>query len=132
MSSNSKYLVGYLNEVIRSLVLILPKISGYVKTFKDNYKLMFFHIDDDNLSEKYETIWTKFEDLKNCELSALPVYGNRYIKTKIRTYGNKVYTNFHGLNVLELESFTIISIYYLFVYENKHPQDILTIVFVIL
>ena len=34
MKSNSKYLTGYLN-VIRPLVLILPKMSGYVKTFKD-------------------------------------------------------------------------------------------------
>ena len=32
--NNSKFLIGYLNEVIRPLVLILPKISGYVKTFK--------------------------------------------------------------------------------------------------
>ena len=32
--NNSKYLTGYLDEVIRPLVLILPKTSGYVKTFK--------------------------------------------------------------------------------------------------
>ena len=32
--SNSKYLIGYLDELIRPLVLILPKIKGYVKTFK--------------------------------------------------------------------------------------------------
>ena len=30
-----KYLIGYLGAVIRPLVLILPKINGYVKTFKD-------------------------------------------------------------------------------------------------
>ena len=33
--NNSKYLSGYLDEVIGPLVLILPKMSGYVKTFKD-------------------------------------------------------------------------------------------------
>ena len=32
---NCKYFVGYLHEVIRPLVLILPKMSGYLKTFKD-------------------------------------------------------------------------------------------------
>ena len=32
--SNSKYLIGYLDELIRPLVLIFPKINGYVKTFK--------------------------------------------------------------------------------------------------
>ena len=32
--SNSKYLIGYLDKVIRPLAFILTKISGYVKTFK--------------------------------------------------------------------------------------------------
>ena len=32
--TNSKYLIGYLDTVIRILVLILPKMSGFVKTFK--------------------------------------------------------------------------------------------------
>ena len=46
--NNSQYLIGYLNKVIRPAVLILPKMSGYVKTFKvkDNNKLSFC-IDDD-------------------------------------------------------------------------------------
>ena len=32
--TSSKYLIGYLDEVISLLVLIIPKMSGYVKTFK--------------------------------------------------------------------------------------------------
>ena len=32
--SISKYLIRYLYRAIRPLVLIIPKISGYVKTFK--------------------------------------------------------------------------------------------------
>ena len=31
----SKYLTGYLDEVIRQLVLVLPKMGEYVKTFKE-------------------------------------------------------------------------------------------------
>ena len=55
------------------------------------------------------------------------VYDDRYLKTKITTYGDKVYTNFHGLDVpeddIECESFSVISIDSLFVYENKYyPQ----------
>ena len=53
-----KHLIGYLDQVKRSLVLIMPKMSGYVKTFKvrdgDNdksNKLVFFHIDDEKLLE---------------------------------------------------------------------------------
>ena len=35
IKNNGKYQIGSLDEVIRPLVLILPKISGYVKTFQD-------------------------------------------------------------------------------------------------
>ena len=64
-------------------------MSRYVTTFKDkgrdknkNNKLMSLRIDDNKLLEKYKTIWTKTEDLKNIELNGLPVYEDRYIKTK--------------------------------------------------
>ena len=50
------------------------------------------------LLEKYKAIWTKIEDLKTIVLGALPVYDNKYLKTKIRTYCDKVYTNFPDLN----------------------------------
>ena len=33
--NNSKHLIGYLNDVTRPLVLILPKMRGYINTFKD-------------------------------------------------------------------------------------------------
>ena len=46
-----------------------------------------------------------------------------YIKNKIKTYGDKVYTNFRGLNVpedgVECESFTIIFIDSLLTYDNR-------------
>ena len=84
----------------------MPKMSGCVKTFKvkdrdedKNNKLMSFCIEDEKLLEKNKAILTKIENLKSIELNALPVYDNRYIKTKIRTYGDKVYANFRGLNV---------------------------------
>ena len=47
---NSKYLIGYLDDVITPLVLRLPKMNGYVKNFADqNNKLMSFRIDDGKL-----------------------------------------------------------------------------------
>ena len=51
--------------------------------------------------KSYKTIWSYIEDLKNIDLDASPVYDDRYIKTKIRTYSNNVYTNFRGLNAPE-------------------------------
>ena len=71
-----------------------------------------------------KTIWIKIENSKNIELDTLSVYDNRYIKTKLKTYGDKVYTDFHGLNVPDdgviYKSFTITSIDSLLVYENKY------------
>ena len=124
-------MIEYLDKVVRALVSILPKMSEYVKTFKvkdgdkdKNNKLMSFRINDENLLEKYITIMTKIEDLKNIELNDLPVHDDRYIKIEISTYGDKVYTNFRGLNVLEgdteCESFTVTSIDSLLVYEKKY------------
>ena len=45
-------------------------------------KLMSFRIDDEKLLEKYKTVWTKIENLKNIRLNALPVCDDRYIKLK--------------------------------------------------
>ena len=50
--TNSKYFIGYLDKTIRPLVLIMPKMSRFVKTFKvkeGNNKLMSFRIDDEKL-----------------------------------------------------------------------------------
>ena len=53
------------------------------------------------------------KDWKNIKLKALSICDARYIKTKIRTYCYKAYTNFCGLNVpeddIECEYFTVIS-----------------------
>ena len=72
-------MIGYLDNVIEPLVLIMPKIGGYVKIFKvkdgdkdKNNTLMSFCIENDKLLGKNKTIWTIIEHLKNIELNALP------------------------------------------------------------
>ena len=68
--NNSKYLIGIkFDKAIRPLDFIMPKMSGYVKTFRvkegdqdKNNELMSFCIDDEKLLEKYKAIWTKIED----------------------------------------------------------------------
>ena len=67
IKTNSKYLIGYLDNDIRPLVSIMPKMSGYVKAFKvedKTNKLMSFRIDE-KLLEEYKAIWTKIKDLIN-------------------------------------------------------------------
>ena len=50
-----------------------------------------------------------WKNIKLFELNALPVSNDRYIKTKIRKYGDNFYPNFRGSNVpkdhIECESF---------------------------
>ena len=126
--TNSKYLIGIkFDKAIRPSVLIMPKMSGYVKRFKVEdkiNKLMCFCIDDEKLLEKYKAIWTRNWDIRNFVLDAVPVYDDRYLKTKIRTYHDKVYTNFCGLNLpeddIECEFFTVMSIGSLLVYGKKY------------
>ena len=59
MKTSSKYLIGYLGNVIRPLVLVLPKMNGYVATFRVKDKFVSFCINDEKLLEKYEAVWTK-------------------------------------------------------------------------
>ena len=49
-------MIGYLDKFIKPLALIIPKMSGYVKTFKvkdqekdKNNKLMSFCVEDEKL-----------------------------------------------------------------------------------
>ena len=52
-------MIGYLDEDIRPVVLIMPKMSRYVKTFNvedKNNEFMSFRIDDEKLLEKYKAI----------------------------------------------------------------------------
>ena len=64
-----------------------------------NNRLMIFCVDDKELLEKYKATWTKIENLRNIKLNTLQVYNDRDIKTRIRTNGDNVFTNFSGLNV---------------------------------
>ena len=71
------------DKAIRILALIMPKLSGYVNTFKvkegdkdKNNKLLLCI--DDKLWEKYKAFSTKVEDLQNI-LNALLVYNDVYI-----------------------------------------------------
>ena len=102
--TNSKFLIRFLDKAIKVLVLVLPKMVDMLKHLKVKMKiikLMSFSINENELLEKYQAIWTKIKDLKNIELNVLSVYDAKYIKTIKRTFRDKIYTNFRGLNIPE-------------------------------
>ena len=49
----------------------------------------------------YDQIWKRIEKLPKTKSDTKPVYGDdkKYIKTKIKTYGDSVITNFHNKNI---------------------------------
>ena len=58
---NYKYFIGYLynDNKVKPLHIMLPKTSAYVKSYDGQTKWMYFLIEDDDLLEKYNTIWNK-------------------------------------------------------------------------
>ena len=54
-----------------------------------------FKVNDDRLLKKYTKIWRIVKIIMNIGFDSEPVYGDndKYIKAKIRSYGDKVNTN---------------------------------------
>ena len=73
---------------------------GYVKHLDIN-KTMSFKVSHNKLLKKYIKIWEKISNLLNIELDSEPVYGdnNKYIKTKIKLFEDKIHTNFQGKKI---------------------------------
>ena len=75
-----KYFTGYLynNHKVKPLQITLPKTSAYVKIYAGQIKRMHFLIEDDELLEKYNTIWEKASaDIKKGFDSA-PIYNKKF------------------------------------------------------
>ena len=93
-----KYIVGYNDNVIRPLHILLPTMIRYIKYFDDDKKTMSFLANDTELLIKYTKIWNKIVDLINKNFDSEAAYNNKYINTKIKLYNNDIKTNFHDKN----------------------------------
>ena len=93
-----KYFIEYSDDdFIRPLCIKLPQMIAYVKCFDSN-KTMSFKVCDNKVLKKYNKTWERVSNLMNIEFDSEPVYGDtdKYIKTKIKQYGDKINTNFQG------------------------------------
>ena len=74
-----KYFIGYLHDddVIRPLRIILPQMSGYVSVYL-----------------KYTEIWNKIKNSLNVKFHSQPIYDDKYIKTKVKTFNSMINTLF--------------------------------------
>ena len=100
-NNSFKYFIGYNdNDVIGPLCVKLSQMTGYAKKFDDNVA-MSFKIINKQLLKKYNQKCKKVEKLSKIELDSKAVYGDddKYIKTKIKKYGDSVITNFYNKKI---------------------------------
>ena len=61
-------------DKVKSLSIILPKTSTFVKRYNGQTKWMYFLIEDDDLLEKYKTISDKVSaDIKSNLIASLSI-----------------------------------------------------------
>ena len=71
-------------------------MSGYIKYFENGRKNMSFKIEDESVYLKYTEIWNKIKSLLNVKLHSQPIYDDKYINTKVKTFNNTINTLFSG------------------------------------
>ena len=88
------------DDVIRPLCIKRPQMIEYVKCFDSN-TTMSFKVTDKKLLKDYFKIWEKVKNLMDIKFDSEPLYGDndKYIKTKIKIYRDKVNTNCQGKKV---------------------------------
>ena len=65
-------------------------MSGHIKYFDDGGKNMSFEIEDDNVFLKYNEIWNKIKMTLNIKFHSQPIYDEKYIKTKVKTFNDVI------------------------------------------
>ena len=56
---------------------MLPKTNAYLKSYDGQTKQMYFLIEDDDLLEKYNTIWDKVSAVIKKYFDSEPVYNKK-------------------------------------------------------
>ena len=81
---NYKYFIGYLynGNKVKPLNIMLSKTSSYVKSYDGHTKWMSFLIEDEDLLEKYNTIWDKVSADINKEFDSEPVCNKKLFENQ--------------------------------------------------
>ena len=64
-------------------------MSAYMKYFDNAGKNMSFKIDE-NVYLKCTEIWNKIKYILNVKFYSQPIYDDKYIKTKVKTFNSSV------------------------------------------
>ena len=85
--------------MLRPLCIILPQMSGFIKCFDNGGKNMSLMIEDDSVLGKYNEIWNKIYKKVNIKFYSMPLYDEKYMKTKVKQFNGVINTNFWGEKV---------------------------------
>ena len=80
----------YNDHNVKPLHIMLPKTSAYVKHYDGQIKWMYILFNNDDVLEKYNTIWDKGSAAIKKEFGSKPVYNKNFLETKIKSHGYKV------------------------------------------
>ena len=64
-------------------------MSGYIKYFDDCAKNK---IEDESVYLKYNEIWNKIKKTQNTRFHSQPIYDDKYIKSKVKTFSGMINT----------------------------------------
>ena len=85
-----------LGEIVKPLCIILPQMTRFIKYFENGGKSMSFVIKGDYVLDKYNETWEKIKETLNIKFHSMPIYDEKYIKTKLREFNGTIITNFLG------------------------------------
>ena len=86
-------------EIVKSLCIILPQMSGYIKYFENDSKSMSFLIKDDEEWDKQDEIWNVIKDKLGIKFHSESVYEYRYLKSKVREFDGAIIFFFLGNDI---------------------------------
>ena len=82
-NNGSRYFIGYQEgEIIKSLCIILPQMTGYIKNFEYGCMNMSFLIKNDEVWGKFKRIWGLIKNKLGIEFHSSPVHDKKYLKLK--------------------------------------------------
>ena len=71
-------------------------MKGNIKYFEYRGKNISFLIKDDNVLDKYNETWDVIKNNLKIKFHSMPVYDEKYLKTKVREYDGVIKRNFLG------------------------------------
>ena len=64
---------------------------------------MSYKIEEESIYLKHAEIWYKIKSILNVKFQSQPIYDDKYLKTKVKTFNNTINTVFSGDEILEKE-----------------------------